>query len=293
MKPTVSLSRTSVVSSSRRRRVVVSRVSKSRFPVWMPAPVRAFRRVLFPALVYPTRATVGTSFFCRCRRWVLRTRRTSSSSSRSFWIFRRMCRRSVSSWVSPGPRVPMGLLPPEAVWRTRWVHMPVSRGRRYWYWASSTWSRPSRVRARPAKMSRIRPLRSKTLVSRLSERTRIWLGLSSLSNTTRSQFSAFTRSFTSCTLPLPMKLPGSGASRFWRAQATASPPAVSSRASSSAMLVSLLRSAGSMLAASSPTRTARSRLFPGSFVILSMVIPPIQKRTEKTPRKAQGAAQGS
>jgi hypothetical protein len=52
-------------------------------------------------------ATTGTSFFSRRTRWVARTRRTSASSSSSLAIFRRMWRRSVSSWVSPGPRVPM------------------------------------------------------------------------------------------------------------------------------------------------------------------------------------------
>ena len=36
-----------------------------------------------------------------------RTRRTSFSSASSLAIFRWMCRRSDSSWVSPGPRVPM------------------------------------------------------------------------------------------------------------------------------------------------------------------------------------------
>ena len=36
-----------------------------------------------------------------------RTRRTPFSSSSSLEILRRMCRRSLSSWVSPGPRVPM------------------------------------------------------------------------------------------------------------------------------------------------------------------------------------------
>ena len=73
---------------------------------------------------------MGMAFFSRRLRWVPRTRRTSASSSSSFWILRRMWRRSVSSWVSPGPRVPMGLEPPEAVWRTRCVHMPVRRGSR-------------------------------------------------------------------------------------------------------------------------------------------------------------------
>ena len=62
-----------------------------------------------------------------------------------------MRRWSVSSCDSPGPRVPM---PPPSL--SRWLHWPASRGSRYWCWASSTCSCPSRVRARRAKMSRIR-----------------------------------------------------------------------------------------------------------------------------------------
>ena len=100
------------------------------------------------------------AFFSRRRRCVERTRRTCSRSACRFWMIRRICRRSVSSCVSPGPRVPMGALVP--AWRLRWVHMPVSRGSRYSYCASCTCSRPSFVRARWAKISRMSPLRSTT-----------------------------------------------------------------------------------------------------------------------------------
>ena len=51
MKPTVSEITTSRVSLTVRSRVVVSRVSNSRSLAGMPAPVRAFKRVDFPALV--------------------------------------------------------------------------------------------------------------------------------------------------------------------------------------------------------------------------------------------------
>ena len=65
---------------------------------------------------------------------------------------------------SPGPRDPM----PPCV-RDRCVHRRVRRGSWYSSWASSTWSRPSCVRACRAKMSRISRLRSMTLtLSRLS-----------------------------------------------------------------------------------------------------------------------------
>ena len=68
-----------------------------------------------------------------------------------------MCRRSASSFVSPGPRVPM---PPPS--RDSQSPEPTSRGIRYLSCASSTWSWPSRVRARRAKMSRISCVRSRT-----------------------------------------------------------------------------------------------------------------------------------
>ena len=51
MKPTVSESRISVVSSTFRRRVVVSSVSKSRSLAGMSASVRQLRSVDLPALV--------------------------------------------------------------------------------------------------------------------------------------------------------------------------------------------------------------------------------------------------
>ena len=62
--------------------------------------------------------------------------------------------------------------------------MPVSRGSRYWYWASSTWRRPSFVFARWAKMSRINPHRSSTWTPSSSVSTRIWEGDRSLSKIT-------------------------------------------------------------------------------------------------------------
>ena len=126
----------------------------------MSERVRRLSTVDFPAFVYPTSATIGMAFFSRRRRCVERTRRTCSRSACRFWMIRRICRRSVSSCVSPGPRVPMGALVP--AWRLRWVHMPVSRGSRYSYCASCTCSRPSFVRARWAKISRMSPLRSTT-----------------------------------------------------------------------------------------------------------------------------------
>ena len=70
---------------------------------------------------------------------------------------RRARRRSVSSCVSPGPRVPT---PPPS--RSRCCHIPRMRGRLYSSCASSTWSLPSALTACCAKMSRISCVRSTT-----------------------------------------------------------------------------------------------------------------------------------
>ena len=60
-----------------------------------------------------------------------------------------MSRRSVSSWVSPGPRKPM---PPFC--RSRWVQPRTKRVAKCESCASSTCSLPSKLRARCAKISR-------------------------------------------------------------------------------------------------------------------------------------------
>ena len=67
---------------------------------------QTYWKVVFP-LLKPTIATVVTPSFLRRSR--LRSRRPSSALSRSFkaWMRRRMCRRSLSNLLSPGPRVPM------------------------------------------------------------------------------------------------------------------------------------------------------------------------------------------
>ena len=70
-----------------------------------------------------------------------------------------MRRRSVSSFVSPGPRVPIP--PPRRDSEWPW---PESRGSMYFNCASSTCRRPSAVRARRANISRINCVRSMTLM---------------------------------------------------------------------------------------------------------------------------------
>jgi hypothetical protein len=138
-------------------------------------------------------------------------------------------RRSVSSWVSPGPSVPM---PPP--WRSKCAQRRVRRGIRYWSWAISTWSLASRVRACRAKMSRIRPERSRIMRPVSSSRRLAWPGERSSSKMIFWTFSRSHSSVSSRTFPPPRRVAGS---KFWRC-CTSSPatcaPAESARRASSA-----------------------------------------------------------
>src|SRR3989454_1163312 len=86
---------------------------------------------------------MGTPARRRLARCSRRCACTPSSSRLSFCTRWRITRRSDSSCVSPGPRVPM---PPPR--RSRCFHWPTSRGSRYVSCASSTWSLPSALRPR-------------------------------------------------------------------------------------------------------------------------------------------------
>ena len=130
---------------------------------------------------------------------------TSSRSALTFLIFSRTRRRSVSSWLSPGPRVP---IPPPV--RDRWVHSRVSRGRWYSSAASSTCSRPSFVLAWRAKMSMISAERSSTLQSSSFSRLRCWFGASSSSTMRTLKSVAAFSSTSSAARPLPKYHTGSG-----------------------------------------------------------------------------------
>ncbi len=92
-----------------------------------------------------------------------------------------MRRRSVSSLVSPGPRVPMPPPRRESAWPC-----PESRGSMYFNCASSTCRRPSAVRARRAKISRINCVRSMTLIPIALSRLRCCVGVRSWSTISTS-----------------------------------------------------------------------------------------------------------
>ena len=95
----------------------------------------------------------------------------------TFRTRRAMFRRSVSSFVSPGPRVPM---PPPSCDIS--MPCPANRGSMYCNCASSTCNWPSRVRACRAKMSRMSCVRSIARRWMIFSILRCWEGLRSWSN---------------------------------------------------------------------------------------------------------------
>ena len=129
----------------------------------------------------------------------------------------RIRRRSVSSLVSPGPRVPM---PPPS--RDSAAPAPTSRGSRYFSCASSTCSLPSRVRARRAKMSRISCVRSTILRPTFSSMCRSCAGVSSLSKTTTSTSVSAQDAASVSILPAPRNVDGSGLGRSCSTRSTTS-----------------------------------------------------------------------
>ena len=159
-----------------------------------------------------------------------------------------MCRRSVSSFVSPGPRVPM---PPPS--RESAAPLPERRGSMYLSCAISTCTLPARLCARWAKMSRISIVRSTTRTSVSFSRLRICVGVSSRSKMISSIALSSQKVRISCTMPLPTHVAVSGAGRFCVSVATGSaPPLFASSQSSSSEL------SASYSPVSSATSSARS-----------------------------------
>lgn len=137
-------------------------------------------------------------------------------------------RRSVSSWVSPGPRKP---IPPFCL--SRWVQPRTRRVARWRSCASSTCNLPSWVRARWAKISKIRPVRSMTRHSHKRSRLRSCAGLRAWSKRTTEAPVALTASAISTALPSPTKYFGCGALRLPVITCNASTPAEETRDSNS------------------------------------------------------------
>ena len=112
-----------------------------------------FINVDFPALVYPIKATLIKCFLAL--RLVIDCFSIFLSCFLSSEILSLIILLSVSICVSPGPRIP---IPPFC--RSKCVHILVSLGSKYWYWASSTCVLACAVLALLAKISSIRLLLS-------------------------------------------------------------------------------------------------------------------------------------
>ena len=198
----------------------------------------------------------------------------------------RMMRRSVSSWVSPGPRRPM---PPRI--RERWVHIRVRRGSRYSSCASSTCSLASWLRARVEKMSRMTSGRSITRT--LSSRSRLapWTGLSSSSKMTSVAPASATAAATSSTLPSPMSVAGLGDAICCEMRPTTSAPAVSTRRVSSSRCSVTWRASFDPLrgAATSTARSIGSRTWISVRMYGSSVAVTGRRAARLTPRPGSAA----
>ena len=155
--------------------------------------------------------------------------------------------------------------------------------------ASSTWSLPSRLRARPAKMSRISWLRSSTLTFSFSVKLRCCAGLKFSSRRTTPASVAATSSFSSATLPAPMYVAGVMRRTVWLTVATGSTPAVRARRSSSRSDSSapIPGSASRREAYATPTRTARSACGP------TLCVPPFIARRCAAGSRNHGGTGGS
>ena len=137
--------------------------------------------------------------------------------------------------------------------RSRWVQPRTRRVARCESCASSTCSLPSKLRARCAKISKIKPLRSNTRRPVSFSRLRSWLGVKVWSTSTTSAVFASAQARISSALPDPTKYLGSGRARDASTEPTPSVPAEAAKAANSAVS---LGSTGCPIP--TPTRTARS-----------------------------------
>ena len=226
-------------------------------------------------------ATLGTALRSRLARWVARAVAMPAISLRSLLTRERIRRRSVSIFVSPGPRVPMP--PPPATrppaCRDSDSPQPRSRGSMYCIWASSTCALPSRLLACWAKMSRISAVRSTTLTLSTFSSWLSWPGVSSPSQITVSAPLAATMSRISLALPEPTYVAASGRSRRWLTASSTSDPAVSARAASSARDRSASAWVPSVHTPTSTTRSRRSCRYSTSVTSASSVDSPATRRS--------------
>jgi len=128
MNPTVSLNRKGRFSIITLR-TVVSNVANNLFSANTSLLANRFIKVDLPTLVYPTNATrIRRPRFLRCVVFCLSI---SANCCFSNDIRFKMIRRSISNWVSPGPRKPTEPplpLPEPPPCRSRCVHRRCRRG---------------------------------------------------------------------------------------------------------------------------------------------------------------------
>ena len=144
-----------------------------------PTPKRASRRFInvdFPALVYPTKATLDNSFVVRLAERVDVPLDNSASSWRIRTIWDVIRRRDSSSFVSPEPRDVKPPPPAPVCWSRLTDILVRKRGSWYCRRANCTCNLASLVWARWAKMSKINPVRSSTVVLVNFSKLRIWDG---------------------------------------------------------------------------------------------------------------------
>ncbi len=163
--------------------------------------------------------------FCCLRCFITRRRAFSSRTIRS-----RTRRLFISSLVSPGPRPP---IPPVNLDMA--VFFAIRRGSRYFNCASSTWSLPSLVCARWAKISRISWVLSITFISVRSVIERICEGFNSWSKIIRVAPFVSARIVSSSSFPRPIRNLESTFFRRCRIVSATSMPPDTARSVSSAI----------------------------------------------------------
>ena len=163
IKPTVSVIITSLSLGNLSRLLAVSSVANILSSTNVLLLVRLLSNVDLPALVYPIIDIMGiccstlSAFLC-C---LARLSDSSCFSRRAILSLTLLL--STSSFISPGPLPP---IPP--INRDMAVPLPVNFGSLYLNWASSTWTLPSLLCARLAKISKINCERSMTFNSVMS-----------------------------------------------------------------------------------------------------------------------------
>src|SRR4051794_14211466 len=143
--------------------------------------------------------------------------------------------------------------------------------------------RPSAVTARSPKISRIRPVRSITLVPISSSRFFCWIGAKGASTTTSPALSFSTSAATSSTCPLPIKVAGRTVRRRTERSPTTRTPIASARPFASSRRASDDRRdpsrgiSGTTMTARSPRATSIAPLPSKLFRVVLRIVPQLRR----------------